>query len=902
MPQYGYKFNRIAVDSTLHIPSYCGVPSITDYIKNGMIAIDTCNNVLFQWTRANGWTPISTGTYLDTTSLSNRINQRVKYTDTSAMLLPYLRKVDTVAMLSRYLRKSDTASLSNRINLKLNISDTTAMLNPYRNRVDSIYRTIGKDSIQFIINGRYRAIKDSTGVPLSRTISTTAPLTGGGDLSANRTISIPKATKTADGYLSATDWDRFRNTVVTIKPQAPLFRTRFVDIDGNTDSIYISILPATETFDGYLTSSNFKYFYNKVDTITKVGDSLIITSQNKSNQYKIGVGGSGSVTSISHGYGITNSPNPITTTGTISIDSTTLSSKYLRIADTSQMLTKYLRKSDTTSMLSKYLRAVDTTNKFVNNVIKLNDSTISVYKGTGVTNITLSPSTTVANATRLVTTVYNNSGSTIAKGSVVYINGRHSSNYPTIAKAQANTEENSYSTFAMVQDDILNNNTGTVIQAGNISNLNLPTASYTDGQLIYLSPTVAGGITTTKPLAPNHIVKIGTVTRAHPTLGSIELKIENGWQLDELSDVQIAAVPADSTILQFSRVDSLWHDVNPTTAMGNRFVRNISRVPGKDSIIFTIGSTRYAIKDSAGGGGGAAGPDNSIQFKNVEGNMSGSSNLTWYNSAQYLGIGTDNPSTTLDVRKGVLDDLPRNYEIANFTKDGEVKLGVYNSSNYDGTGSAITLGNTKNANANGGFPGFEFQNINDSANASGFIRFNYFEKDISGTIVAGSADLLTINSSGTVQINPTNYGLGAAPRLVVGELQLGDQELEVTGNSYLNGKLTTTGARNKNVIFLSDDVDGTSYYVTSTDHIIIYRTVDGNCTVNLPSSPENGRELTIKQTGDYTSFTLTVDAGAGKEIHDMGGQSGSISATINSQSITLVYYNTIWYLTAGQLE
>ena len=175
---------------------------------------------------------------------------------------------------------------------------------------------------------------------------------------------------------------------------------------------------------------------------------------------------------------------------------------------------------------------------------------------------------------RLVTTVYNNSGSTITKGSVIYINGRHSSNLPTIALAQANTEQNSYSTFAMVQDDILNNNSGTVIQAGNISNLNLPTATYTDGQLVYLSPSVAGGITTTKPLAPNHIVKIGTITRAHPTFGSIELKIENGWQLDELSDVKIATVPADSTILQFSRVDSLWHDVS-VKSVGGYFNKNI---------------------------------------------------------------------------------------------------------------------------------------------------------------------------------------------------------------------------------------------------------------------------------------------------------------------------------------
>ena len=44
--------------------------------------------------------------------------------------------------------------------------------------------------------------------------------------------------------------------------------------------------------------------------------------------------GSGTVTSISQGYGISNSPNPITSIGTIKVDTTTLSNKYVRIADT----------------------------------------------------------------------------------------------------------------------------------------------------------------------------------------------------------------------------------------------------------------------------------------------------------------------------------------------------------------------------------------------------------------------------------------------------------------------------------------------------------------------------------------------------------------------------------------
>lgn len=41
-------------------------------------------------------------------------------------------------------------------------------------------------------------------IPTTRTISTTAPLTGGGDLSANRTLAIPAATAAADGYATAT--------------------------------------------------------------------------------------------------------------------------------------------------------------------------------------------------------------------------------------------------------------------------------------------------------------------------------------------------------------------------------------------------------------------------------------------------------------------------------------------------------------------------------------------------------------------------------------------------------------------------------------------------------------------------------------------------------------------------
>ncbi len=49
----------------------------------------------------------------------------------------------------------------------------------------------------------------SVGVPPARTIATTSPLQGGGDLTADRTFSILQAGAAQNGYLSSTDWNTF---------------------------------------------------------------------------------------------------------------------------------------------------------------------------------------------------------------------------------------------------------------------------------------------------------------------------------------------------------------------------------------------------------------------------------------------------------------------------------------------------------------------------------------------------------------------------------------------------------------------------------------------------------------------------------------------------------------------
>jgi hypothetical protein len=56
----------------------------------------------------------------------------IQASDTTAMLIPYLKKVDTASLSNRInlkLNATDTASLSNRINLKLNATDTASLSN-----------------------------------------------------------------------------------------------------------------------------------------------------------------------------------------------------------------------------------------------------------------------------------------------------------------------------------------------------------------------------------------------------------------------------------------------------------------------------------------------------------------------------------------------------------------------------------------------------------------------------------------------------------------------------------------------------------------------------------------------------------------------------------------------------
>lgn len=168
----------------------------------------------------------------------------------------------------------------------------------------------------------------------------------------------------------------------------------------------------------------------------------------------------------------------------------------------------------------------------------------------------------------LVKRVVNKSGANILESQykVVKIVGATGQRL-SIDLAQANNELNSATTLGIVTENINNNQEGFITYSGEVNGINttgsLQGETWVDGDILYLSPSVAGGVTKVKPTAPNHVVIVGYVEYAHVTQGKIFIKIDNGYELDEIHNVNTSLsktnpVDADNLLIQDSSDSSIW--------------------------------------------------------------------------------------------------------------------------------------------------------------------------------------------------------------------------------------------------------------------------------------------------------------------------------------------------------
>ena len=197
-------------------------------------------------------------------------------------------------------------------------------------------------------------------------------------------------------------------------------------------------------------------------------------------------------------------------------------------------------------------------------------------------------------AETLTATVRNETGATLSKGTVVYITGA-AGNKALVSKASASAEATSSKTFAILAADIPNNQNGTAVTVGLLKNLN--TSGLTEGGSLWLS-TTAGQWTQTMPTAPNHAVFLGTVTRVHANQGTVEVRIANGYELQELHNVKITSV-SNGQVLKYDSAQSLWvNGLDVGVPAGGTAGQFLTKIDGTDynTDWTTVNLSAYAVK------------------------------------------------------------------------------------------------------------------------------------------------------------------------------------------------------------------------------------------------------------------------------------------------------------------
>ena len=173
---------------------------------------------------------------------------------------------------------------------------------------------------------------------------------------------------------------------------------------------------------------------------------------------------------------------------------------------------------------------------------------------------------------RVVNKVSPNTTLTKATYPVVKVSGAQGQRL-AVAYAQANNDNNSADTLGVVTETIATNQEGFILTVGQLEGINttgsLQGESWADGHVLYLSPTIPGGITNIKPNgSTGHIVVIGYVEYSHAINGKIYVKIMNGWELDELHNVYInPATLANNQVLTYESSTQLWKNQTPNTGI-----------------------------------------------------------------------------------------------------------------------------------------------------------------------------------------------------------------------------------------------------------------------------------------------------------------------------------------------
>jgi len=424
-------------------------------------------------------------------------------------------------------------------------------------------------------------------------VDTSGPITGG-PITTTGTIGITQADSTTDGYLSNTDWNTFNNklgSVPNLQDVTDIGNTTTNDIiaNGFTSGVPLTTTAATlnqnsislsdptnnwevALFGNSLSFGDLAGTYNKIVPPATISND-ILTMPNGTGYIPLTVNGQpadqyGAIT-IPVGGGILHGTAAGTDTYTTTI---TGPSSY---ADGDAYLIRFTNGNTTGCTLN--INALGAKVLYRNNdgvliggdiqdgaeMLCVYNTSLDAGNG-GFQCIGTSPNTLLAYVT-------NDDSVTITKGQPVYAFSG-TGDRMTVKLAYNTGDSTSAQTVGLVfSPSIGAGQKGIIIMQGLLDGLSnvKPANGWADGSPVYLG-TTAGSITPTKQLAPNHLVYLGFVTTASPgSAGRIYVRVQNGFEMDELHNVQ-AQNPNNNDTLYYDNTvtPKQWKTASISTILG----------------------------------------------------------------------------------------------------------------------------------------------------------------------------------------------------------------------------------------------------------------------------------------------------------------------------------------------
>jgi hypothetical protein len=438
--------------------------------------------------------------------------------------------------------------------------------------------------------------------------------------------------------------------------------------------------------------------------------------------------------------------------------------------------------------------------------------------------------------------VTNDEAITINKGQPVYMYSAQGDRV-SVKLAYNTGDATSAKTLGVCAEDIAAGQAGLVLCQGVQNGLNL--GAYTAGDTLYLGAT-AGTLTATKPYAPNHLVYIGVVERANSGNGRLYVRIQNGYEMDELHNVS-AQNPSNGQVLIYNASTSLWEKNTLTDGTG------ISITEGAGSITIANSGVTSAVAGtgiSVSSGTGAVTITNSAPDQTVA--LTAGTGISTSGTYPNFTITNSAPDQTVALTGAGTTSITGTYP--NFT--------ITSNDAYTGTVTSVT-GTSPVVSSGGTTPAISLASgYGDTQNPYASKTANYVLAAPNGSSGAPTFRAIVAADIPTLNQNTTGTASNVTGTVAIANGGTGQTTANAAFNALVPSQTSNSGK------YLTTDGTNTSWSTVSSSATPAavsdqnntstgYFDLPSGTTAQRPASPNAGMMRYNSDTSTYEVYTST---------------------------------------------